>query len=137
MSVYLTPLQTAVFNRLTSVSLSATVFDDVPGLPEGKPDEDFPYVVIGEDTSGAWDTDDQEGGRCTIQLHVWSRYEGKKEAKAILGEIDDALHRQAENLTSTGFRYVDCLFEFSQVFDQPDGKTRHGVCRYRVLIEKE
>ena len=137
MSVFLTPIQTAVYNRLVSQISSAQIFDDVPGLPEGKPDTDFPYIVIGEDTAAPNDTDDTLGSHLFITLHVWSRYEGKKEAKAIMADLYNALNRQASNLVAVGFRFTDCLFDFAEVFDENDGATRHGVCRYKLTVEKE
>lgn len=130
-------VQSALFTRLSAIVTSATVYDDVPDLPEGEPFTDFPYIVIGNDTSVSWDTDDVLGETVTCTLHVFSRYQGKKEAKTILAEIYDALHRQAGNLSATGYRFVDCLLEFSEIFDDDDGATRHGVCRYRLTVEQE
>jgi len=137
MSDFLNAVQGALFTRLESVVTSATIYDDVPDLPEGLPEANFPYVVIGNDTALTWDTDDTLGQRITTTLHVFSRYQGKKQAKTIMGEIYAALHRQSANLTATGFRFVDCLLDFSDIFDDDDGATRHGVCRYLITIEKE
>lgn len=136
MSIFATPVQSALYARLSAV-LSTTVYDDVPDLPAKLPDSEFPYVVIGEDLLSPWDTDDTLGGSVLATLHVWSRYSGKKELKEIMDAIYDALNRQADNLSASGFRFVDCIFEFAQVLDQSDGKTRQGICRYRITIEKE
>jgi hypothetical protein len=136
MSIFATPIQSAVYNRL-SAELSTTVYDDVPDLPAKLPDENFPYIVIGEDLLSTWDTDDTLGGSVLTTLHVWSRYNGKKELKEIMAAIYTALNRQAPALSASGFRFVDCLFEFAQILDQSDGKTRQGICRYRITIEKE
>ena len=137
MSAFLTPVQTAFYTRLAAEVSTATTYDDVPGQSEGMPDESFPYIVIGEDDSTSWDTDDTLGSVVLCTLHVFSRYEGKKEVKAVMGAVYDALHRQAANLTATGYRFVDCLHDFSEVVDDNDGVTRHGICRYRVTLEKE
>ena len=137
MSAFLSPVQDAIYNRLVATISSAQIFDDVPGLPEGKPNSDFPYIVIGEDTGRPWDTDDVLGSQVFISLHVWSRYAGKKEVKAIMRDCYDALNRQASNLSAPGFRFVDCLFDFAEVFDEIDGVTRHGVCRFKLTVEKE
>jgi hypothetical protein len=136
-SEFLNPLQLAVYNRLVAQLPTINIYDDSPGQPDGKPAVNFPYIVLGDDTGVPWDTDDVLGTEATITLHVWSRYRGKKECKTLLGLIYTALHRQAANLSATGYTFVDCLFEFSTVMDQNDGITRHGVCRYRLLIEKE
>jgi hypothetical protein len=137
MSQLLTPVQTAVYTRLTAEISSATIYDDVPGLAEGQPTANFPFVVIGQDYVTAWDDDDQLGGNVFVQLHVWSRYQGKAEAKAIMADIDVALNRQHANLSATGYVFLDCLLDYSSIFDESDGVTRHGVCRYRLTVQKE
>lgn len=137
MSEFLTPVQTALYTRLNAEISSATIYDDVPELPEGLPSTNFPYVVIGDDDSITFDTDDTLGSTVFATLHVWSRYQGKKEVKAIMGDLYTALNRQAANLSATGYRFIDCLFDFANVFEEKDGVTRHGVCRYKLVIEKE
>lgn len=137
MSEFLSPVQSAVYARLAAQVSSATTYDDVPDLPDGMPDSDFPYIVIGEDVANPWDTDDQLANTVLITLHVFSRYQGKKECKEIMADIYTALNRQAANLSATGYRFVDCLYDFGEVIDEDDGATRHGVCRYKILIEKE
>lgn len=137
MSDFLVPAQQAIFSRLTTAMVSVNVYDDVPALPEGQINANFPFIAIGDDTEGAWDTDDQLGATVTATIHVWSRYAGKEEAKLIMGQIYQALHRKADNLSAPGYHFIDCIHEFSQVFDQSDGATRHGVCRYRILMQKE
>jgi hypothetical protein len=137
MSQFATPLQQAIYSRLTAASISATIYDDVPDLPAGMPLANFPYVAIGEDTFLPWSTDDTIGNNATIYLHVWSRYAGKKEVKIIMGEIDVALNRQSAALSATGYRFIDCLPEYASVRDTNDGETRHGILRYRVTIQKE
>ncbi len=137
MSTFDLPVQQALYTRLAAQVSSATVYDDVPGLPEGMPNDKFPYIAIGEDFTGPWDTDDTLGSQVSATLHIWSRYEGKKETKEIMQEIYTALHRQAANLSATGYRFVDCLFDFSDIIDENDGNTRHGVCRYIITVEQE
>ena len=137
MSTFDLPIQQAVYTRLVSEVSSATIYDDVPNSPPGEPRTDHPFVVVGQDTITPWDTDDQLGGDAFVNLHVWSRYEGKKEIKEIMQEIYDALNRQAANLSATGYRFVDCLFDYSEVNDRNDGETRHGLIRFKILIEKE
>lgn len=128
-----TAAQQAIFTALNG-NVSATVYDDAPALPSGMPLENFPYVVIGDDTATPWDTDDTLGAEMTISLHIWSRAAGMKEAKDIAGEIYALLHRAA--LTVTGYTAIDCLYEFSQFMRDPDGETRHGVLRYRVTMQE-
>ena len=136
MSGFFLPVQKAVYDRLVAQVNSATTYDDVPQLPDGQPSADFPYIVIGDDYGESWDTDDTLGNEVEITLHVWSRYPGKKEAKEIMQDIYTALNRQQANLSAAGYRFVDCLHSFSDIFDEDDGKTRHGLCRYIILVEE-
>lgn len=122
-----TALQTAVHNRLSGYPGMPDVHDDVD------PDAAFPYVVIGEDTHIPWDTDDSVGAESTVTLHVWSRYRGKKEAKDIQGLIYEALNRH--ELSVDGYHLVTLEFEYSDVILDADGLTRHGVSRFRSLVE--
>lgn len=127
-----TVAQQIVFTALNG-EISAAVYDDVPSLPSGQPSANFPYVVIGNDTFRAWDTDDTLGAEITLTLHIWSRAAGFKEAKAIMGEIYAILHRA--QITKDDYSVTDCLCEFSDTMDDPDGKTKHGVVRYRLTIQ--
>lgn len=139
MSGLLLHAQKIIFDRLTT-EVSATVYDDVPDLPEGQPDENFPYVAIGDDLSVPWEADDMIGEDITVMFHIWSRYQGKKETKTIMREIFLALNRQVtalQALAPSGVVVIDCLHEFSQIFELGDGATRHGVCRFRLRLVEE
>lgn len=137
MTTFALPLQTAIYNRLTTGSISANVFDSTPNLPAGMPFDSFPYVTIGEDHFTPNDTDDKRGVRASVYLHIWSRYDGKKECKEIMKEIDDLLNRQAGSLSATGYRFIDVILEFSNIIDETDGETVHGVLRYRATIRED
>jgi hypothetical protein len=121
-------LQQAVYDTLSAHPGIPTVYDDVPG------DAPFPYVVIGEDTHVPFDTDDSLGSESTITLHTWSRYRGKKECKEIMALNYDALTRQA--LSLDGYDLITIEFEYSEVTLDPDGITRHGVQRFRAIVEQ-
>lgn len=123
-----TEIQEALYERLSTYAGMPNVYDDSP-----QDADTFPYVVIGEDTHIPFDTDDSVGSESTITLHIWSRQHGKKEAKDIQGLIYAALHRYA--LDVTGYHTITLDFEYSDVFLDADGRTRHGVCRYRTIVE--
>ncbi len=129
-----TAAQQIVYTALAG-NITANVYDDVPYLPEGMPRNNFPYVVIGDDDTSAWDTDDTLGKEIDISIDIWSRTAGFKQTKAIMGEIYDILNRGA--LTKTGYNIVDCLCTESQALRDPDGITRHGVMVFKLTIQKE
>ena len=131
MSIAQFPLQEAVYsalsndNTLTS-TLGADIFDDVL---EGTT---YPFVELGNETAIDYSTKDVDGAEFTITLHVWSQYAGAKETKQIMDRIYDLLHNSS--LTVTGFNLINLRFEFSDIMRDPDGKTRHGVMRFRAII---
>jgi len=135
MTSFANPAQVAIYSRLTTET-TLSVYDDVPDVPAGMPDESFPYVVVGEDLLTPWDTDDTIGQQVLLNIYCWSRYSGKKEVKGMMGQIYTALHRSAPALVSPGLRFVDCLFEFGQVLDMADGKTRQGILRFRLTMQQ-
>jgi len=112
---------------LATALISCAVYDDVPqGAAK-------PYVRIGEGTELEWDTDSSIGLESTITVHTWSEYAGFKEVREIMTVLKNSLHNQS--LTVTGQNVVLVLFEFSEVFLDSDGRTRHGVQRFRLLTE--
>jgi hypothetical protein len=122
------PLQTAVFARLNAVAgLAGKVFDEVP---QGQA---YPFVVIGEDTINEMATDDSTGVNALVQIHTWSTHAGFKEVNALQALINAALDRQS--LTVTGWHFLSCDFVQHIKMRDPDGKTRHGVSEYRVLLD--
>lgn len=141
-------IQKAIFDKLVAdaplIALLAkstvnktkpTIYDNVPQVADSGKDADFPYVTIGEDTAFDWDTGTSVGKEATLTVHSWSRDRGRKEVKEIQGAIYDALH--LANLVVTGYTTVFIISEFSETLSDPDGITRHGIQRFRLIIDKE
>jgi hypothetical protein len=118
-------IQAAIYAKVSG--LGWPTFDHTPQ------DTPFPYVVIGDDTSIPWDTDDSIGTETTCTIHVWSRHRGRKEVKEIMRTLYEALHRQ--ELSIIGGALVECMAEFQESFLDPDGLTRHGVIRFRLIVD--
>lgn len=126
-------LQRAIYNALTG---SADLMAIVTGVYDATPqDEAFPYVTFAADTESQWDTDDSHGFDCVVEIHTWSRYRGQRETKRIQNAVYNALHEV--DLTVPFHNVVLCLWESAQQFVDPDGLTRHGVQRFRVIIVQE
>ena len=130
------PLQQAVYATLTDdaalqalIGNPARVFDHVPQ------DSAFPYVVVGEATSGPFDTKTEDGLEQTLTIHTWSRYRGLKETKDIMAAVMGALDDQA--LAVNGHDLVLLRFTFGATFLDPDGLTRHGVQRFRAVTQAQ
>ena len=127
-------LNTMLAKNVENPSLPA-IYDNVPQAVDSGSDSVFPYITIGDDTMVDWDTDTSQGKEATLTLHVWSRYRGRKQTKEIQGAIYDALH--LSNLIISGYHSVLMLSEYSETLLDPDGLTRHGVQRFRLILEKE
>lgn len=124
-------LQQALFSRLDGYSgLKAIVSAIYDNVSQGAT---LPYVVIGDDTLIPFDTHSTIGGEHTVTIHSWSGYQGRSEIKRIQSQVYDALHRYA--LTVSGAVTVTCEQEFAETFVDADGLTRHGVQRFRVMLD--
>lgn len=120
-------IQAAIFAKLNT-ALTVPVFDNVPQKTA------YPYVVIGDDTSVPFDTDDSLGTEATITIHVWSQYRGRKQVKEIMQQIYDALHRG--NVAVSDALLIESQAEFEQTIVESDGLTRHGIIRFRLTIDQ-
>lgn len=124
--------QTAIYSALTGAAavtalVSTRVYDEV------QQNATFPYIEIGEAVGEDWGTKTRHGLDQSISIHIWSRYAGMKEAKQIANAIHDALHDAT--LTISGHDAILCRFEFGEFLLDPDGLTRHGIVRYRVVTQ--
>lgn len=116
------PVQRAIYSRLATANpliCEGRVFD----APEDGTQK--PYVEIGDVNPIADDATGSDGFETVVTLHVWSDYRGNKEAIDIIGQIRSALHQKT--LDETGLSSCSCYLRGSQVFDDPNGITRHGV----------
>lgn len=115
-----------------SVTTSPAIYDNVPQGVYGD-DSAFPYIVIGDDTDNAFNTDGSQGSDATIDVHIWSRQMGRAETKEIQDLVFDSLSRQ--DLTITNKNVVNIEQTTALTYLDPDGKTRHGVQSFRVIVE--
>lgn len=131
-------VQKAVYDRLLSnaelIALGVPVYDDVPQPKDKGAAVNFPYLMVGDDSVAAWDTDTELGCEFEITIHTWSRYEGRKETKQLQGIIYSAMLDTEFSIES--YSVATCHFTGSDSFVDADGKTRHGVSKFTMLIEQ-
>lgn len=120
-------MQRAIYARLGAVLAPVKVYDHVPQ------NADFPYVTLGDDTQADWSAKDARGHEHTLTLHAWSRQAGRTQVKELLGAIVAALGGRLE---VAGHWNVDLYPEFETTFLEEDGKTYHGVIRFRALTHQ-
>ena len=134
-------LQEAVYARLNHSSVTGllstayddlvAIFSDVPQVNDSEDESYFPYVTIGADSIGAYDTKDSTGGEALVLIDVWTRETTFETAKTIADAIDARMRRQT--LSITGATHIETELSESQNIRDPDGKTKHIAIRYRVL----
>lgn len=132
-------IQRALYDALSAdpalLALGASAFDDVPQDDEKQVQNvAFPYVTIGEAAHADWSTSTDSGVLATAIIHTWSRTPGRAETKRLQGAIYDALHRAT--LTVAGYQCLACDFISSESFIDTDGKTRHGVQQFKILLSE-
>lgn len=126
-------LQGAIVARLKNVSavqalIGTRIYDPVPiGAT-------FPYVSLGPDDLISDDADCITGFEITVQIDVWSRQPGFKEAKQISDAVREALHDYDFNLSVN----ASVLFEhrITRNLRDPDGLTNHAVMTFTGFVEK-
>lgn len=119
-------IQTAIYKAVAAIGYPT--YDEVPQVTT------YPYIVVGDDRSTPFDTDDSVGSETICTIHVWSQYRGRKEVKEIMRSIYHTLNRA--NLDITGGQLIECHAEFEESFLEPDGLTRRGVIRFRLIVEE-
>ncbi len=124
-------LQKAIFQALSGLGL--TVYDAAPQAIDGGSDANWPYVEIGFISMAAFDTANSTGFDAVARIHTRSKTGSMAECKGIQGQIYERLHRGG--LTLTGLQVVTMQRELSRCDRVPDS-TMHGVCEYRVILDK-
>ncbi|MFN3856085.1 MAG: DUF3168 domain-containing protein [Phreatobacter sp.] len=93
----------------------------------------FPYVTLGDAEVSDWSTGSSSGQEHRLTLHVWSRQGGQAEAHIIAGEIIAAL--EDVPLDPAGHRLVNLRFATADIRREADGRTWHGLVRFRAVTE--
>lgn len=146
-------LQAAIFSCLESnielMDIVTGIYDEVPqGRVTLNSDFDidlesdyslendtlFPFVVVGDDSARDWSTKTNSGQEIDCTIHTWSRYQGYGELKQINSMVIESISES--DLILDGFEVVHRNLDMEQVFRDSDGRTRHGVLRFRFLIQQ-
>lgn len=125
-------LQQAIFAALSASSdlqalIGNRLFDYVP------PDSVFPYVVLGDGSEADWSTATENGTEHAIQIDVWSREPGHKEAKQIADVIRTTLNNAA--LAVSGVTLIDIRYLTTDFSRESDGQTFRARLSFRAVTE--
>lgn len=126
-------LQGAIFNVLKN---DKELMKKVKGVYDYV-DEDMkmPVVTIGETYVNDYSTASFNGEDLTQDIHIWSKYKGKKECKEIINLVLIALFDNLKELGG-GFEIDIMKRENIEIFDDPDGETKHGVIRLKFMVRE-
>lgn len=128
-----TVLQKLVFDTL---SADATLLDLLGGqarvydtVPQGVA---YPYVSIKVKPFTARDNQSWRGWTARLQVNVWNNVPSDKSVQDIQKRIDELLHDKEDNLN--GWNNLSFRIVSVDILDEPDGKTKHGVQIFNVLL---
>ena len=108
-----------------------------PRLYDSAPEDPvFPYLSYGvmrrEDVGG------DAAPLCLHQmtLHLWSRYAGRAEVLALLGQVE-AVVTDLDGLSAylPPYSLVSATIIYADVLRAPDGRTHHGLLRLSFLTQ--
>jgi len=121
-------LHKAIRDRIISAT-GRDVYDDFPE------NVSMPYIIAGEIEGRDWSDKFVPGQEIVASIHVWSKYPGKKEVAEIMDEILQALSLEPLSL-GEAFMAVCQSLDLSEIIVDIDGITRHGILKFRYLIEE-
>lgn len=126
-------LQQGLYTRLNSQVGGSFVgiYTSVPQAEDSEADSAFPFITIGPFAASNDDTKDDNGAEVVAQVHIWSRSKSALVWRGLHDAVYDAL-QDYRSLSVTGANIVNVLFDGSDDFDDPDGRTVHVVMRFRV-----
>jgi hypothetical protein len=122
-------VQQAVFQALTAAPpIGAGVFDRVPENAA------YPQIEITGSTQRDWSHAVVRGEQITVEIHIWSRYNGFMEARALMAEVRRRLDLQPLVLPVDGMNLVDMMYTTADLMMDVDTMTRHGILRFNATV---
>lgn len=120
-------LQKGIYSALTQYQ-TTPVYDDVPE------DAPLPYITLGAFTckdngSKAVDVTD-----VSLQIHVWSEYNGKAEVNEIANDVITVLSTVKIDLSADNFNMIGQDIDFFEAFPEEE-YGYHGVITLTAKIQ--
>lgn len=114
---------------LLSAGMSCAVYDFVPE------ETAFPYAVLSEFFCTPEDTKTSYGQEVRCQIDVFSAYNGYKEVKGLVQEIQTAL--DSGNLSVSGFKVWDYQLSVDYMPDADDKRVRRAIVEIIINMSQE
>ena len=120
-------LQKGVF-LLLSTKQTTPIYDDVPE------DAVFPFITLGAFTDKQTGNKTADIHDISLQIHVWSEYEGKQEVNEIANDITAVLTSWPLDLSADGFNVMSQDVDFFEAFPE-EAAGYHGVLTFVAKIQ--
>lgn len=131
-------IQTAIVLRLradpTLNSLITGIFDEIPI------DQSYPYVQVGDQSEGPFNTFNRFGRDVTFTISIWSIFEGFEESFKILTEINRLLDFQTftiNNFDQVLIRFVDSNTIRDNVQRETRSSAKQIAASYQVIVQEQ
>jgi len=126
--------QKAIYNllvndsALTALIGANKIFDHVPD------NQAYPFVTMRTKPSSDRGNHDFEGWTQGLQIDVWHQYGGLGDLKVqqIQKRIDELIHSQ--DICIEGWNIIVLRRSTVDISDDPDGRTKHGVQIFKLLL---
>lgn len=130
----LVAVQRAIYKLLQDCPITVNgkpvaVYDDVPRNVEA-----LPRITFGDFTHNTGAGKVTEMGDISLRLHIWSRYNGKKEVNEIADDLTSILTSVPLDLQRDGFKAVSQDVTFFEAFEA-DQHGYHGVLTFNAKIQ--
>jgi hypothetical protein len=126
-------LHGAIYQKLKNdaplAALVTGVYDKVPESAE------YPYIALGPGEMSFWRSMGSAGINHRQFVNIYSRYEGHKEALAILDRVIAVLNKA--DLTVEHATLVDIAFDRCRLMSEPGAETRHLQVEFSVITQNE
>lgn len=123
----LVPTQKEIFRLLTAYQ-DTPVYDKVPRNAV------LPYITIGEFTCKPDGSKDADISFVTMQLHIWSDYEGKIEVNGIAEDILGVISHWPMDLSADNFNVMGQDYDMFEAFEE-ETMGYHGVITFVAKIQ--
>ena len=133
MSTATAALRAAIHHALTIDTALSAILGSAKVYDEPPRHADFPYVTLGEARVTDFSAGDDALQEHQLTLHVWSRQGGHKQAHIITGALLQALDDAP--LSPQGQHLVNLRFTSADIRREGDGRTYHGLVRFRAVTE--
>lgn len=130
----LVALQRSVYALLTEYAIKidgkhVQIYDDIPRKAVAPP-----FITFGDFSYNTGAGKVTEMGDATLEIHIWSKYQGKKEVNEIADDLCQILTSVRLDLCDDGFRTTEQDVSMVEAFEA-DKYGYHGVLSLRVKIQ--